>query len=124
VFNPLTHAYCSLLPFILYRRHEQVKKRGYDQCFREVEHGCFSPLILSASGGMGPISKVVYNKLASMVATRCNESYSQAINWLQCRLSFSLLCSSIMCKKGSHCTAGIPQLREATIYQAIYQRKL
>lgn len=58
VFNPLTQTNCSLLPSTLYRRHEQVKKGACDQRFREVEHGCFSSLILSASGVMGPIAKL------------------------------------------------------------------
>jgi len=33
----------------------------------------FSPLILSASGGR-PIGKIAYKKLASMVATKHNQS--------------------------------------------------
>ena len=47
------HTYHSLPPSTCYRRHKQEKKGAYDQCFREVEHGCFLPLVLSASGG-GP----------------------------------------------------------------------
>jgi len=34
----------------------------------------FSPLVLSASGG-GPTAKMAYKKLASMVATKHNQSY-------------------------------------------------
>ena len=51
VFNPLADTYRSLTLPACYRRHEQEKKRAYDQRIREVEHGCFSPLIFSASGG-------------------------------------------------------------------------
>ena len=72
------HNYHSLPPSTCYRRHEQEKKGDYDQCFREVEHGCFLPLVLSASGG-GPTAKMAYKKLASVVATKHNQSYSQQL---------------------------------------------
>ena len=122
VFNPLAHSYRSLPLSTCYRRHEQEKKRAYDQRIREVEHGCFSPLIFSVSGGMGPTAKVVYKKLASMIASKHNQSYSQTVNWLRCRLSFSLLRSSIMCIRGSRSSAhqpAKPQLPEAAIDRAI-----
>ena len=35
-----------------YRKHELEKKRQYEQCVREVEHASFTPLVLSATGGM------------------------------------------------------------------------
>jgi len=67
------HAYHSLPPSTCYRRHEQEKKVAYDQCFREVEYGCFLPLVLSACGG-GPTAKMAYKKLASVVATKHKQS--------------------------------------------------
>ena len=36
-----------------YRKHENDKKRAYGQRVREVEHGVFTPLVLSSTGGMG-----------------------------------------------------------------------
>ena len=36
-----------------YRKHESAKKKEYAQRVREVEHGVFTPLVLSATGGMG-----------------------------------------------------------------------
>ena len=122
VFNPLAHTYRSLPLPTCYRKHEQEKKRAYDQRIREVEHGCFSPLVFSAAGGMGPTANVVYKKLASMIAIKHNQSYSQTVNWLRCRLSFSLLRSSIMCIRGSRSSANHPanpQLLEAAIDRAL-----
>ena len=73
------HANHSLPPSTCYRRHEQEKIGAYDQCFREVEHGCFLPLVLSAPGG-GPTAKMAYKKLAaSVVATKHNQSCSQQL---------------------------------------------
>ena len=91
VFNSLAHTHhCLPLP-TCYRRHEQEKRRAYDQRIREVEHGCFSPLVFSVSGVMDPTAKVVYKKLASMIASKHNQPYSQTIHWLRCRLRSSLL---------------------------------
>ena len=105
VFNPFAHTYRNLPLTTCYRRNEQEKRRAYDQRVREIEHGCFSPLVVSASGGMGPTAKVVYKKLASMIATKHNQYYSQTLIWLCCRLSFSLLRSAIMCLRGSRSSA-------------------
>ena len=37
-----------------YRQHETSKRRQYEERVREVEHGNFSPLVFSTSGGMVP----------------------------------------------------------------------
>ena len=36
-----------------YRKHENQKRRAYNQRVVVVEHGSFTPLVLSATGGMG-----------------------------------------------------------------------
>ena len=110
-----------ILPW-LYLTLQHEKRRAYDQRVREIDHGCFSPLVFSASGGMGPTAKVVYKKLASMIATKHNQCYSQTLNWLRCRLSFSLLRSAIMYLRGSRSSANSPahpQLHQAVIDRAL-----
>ena len=82
---------------MLYVANEQVKHRTYDEHIREVEGACFSPLVLSAGGGMGPSATTVYRKLASMLANEWDLSYSRYMSWLCCRLCLSLLRSAIMC---------------------------
>ena len=122
VFNPFAHPYRNLPLTTCYRRNEQEKRRAYDQRVREIEHDCFSPLVFSASGGMGPTAKVIYKKLASMIATKHNQCYSHTLNWVRCRLSFSLLRSAIMCLRGSRSSANSPahpQLHEAAIDRAL-----
>ena len=51
VFYPIASSNCST-DTSLYRRHEQAKKWEYGQQSREVERGVFTPLVLSATGGM------------------------------------------------------------------------
>ena len=64
VSNPLAHTYPSLPLPACYKRNEQEKRRAYVQRVREVEHGYFSPLVFSVTGGMAPTARVVYKKLA------------------------------------------------------------
>ena len=77
------------------KRNEQEKKRAYDQCIREVEHGVFS-----TSGGMGPKSNMAYKTIASMIAQKHDKTYSKTFHWIRCKLSYSLLHSAIMCLRG------------------------
>ena len=53
-----------------YRKHENTKKRAYEQCVHEIEHGFFTPLVLSATGGLGNAATICYKRLASMIATK------------------------------------------------------
>ena len=58
VFNP--HAQSNSQPIAsCYRKHENLKKRAYDQRVREIEHGTFTPLVLSLTGGMGGSNSVL-----------------------------------------------------------------
>ena len=70
VFNP--HAPSNRQPSIAscYRRHEQTKKRAYEQRCREVEHASFTPLVMSATGGLAKEATIFYKRLASMLASR------------------------------------------------------
>ena len=49
-FYPNTPSYRNLQLSAVYRRHEN-EKRNYDARVREVEHGSFTPLVFSTSGG-------------------------------------------------------------------------
>ena len=112
VFNPFAQSYRNTSLSQCYRRNEMEKKRAYDERVREIEHGSFSPLVFSTSGGMGTTATVVYKRIASMIAEKHNKPYSKTIHWIRCRLNFSLLRSSIMCLRGSrsahHHPAGPP----------------
>jgi len=77
---------------------------------REIEHGSFTPLVFSASGGMGPTARVFYRKLASMIAIKHRKAYSKTLNWMRCRITFSLLRSAVMCLRGSCSSRGRPAL--------------
>ena len=101
VFNPLAPSQQNVPLSTLYHRHEQDKKREYDERVREVEFGCFSPLIFLTAGGLGPISIVVYKRIATLTAEKLGKPYSTVMNFIRCKLSFSLLRSTISCLRGT-----------------------
>ena len=47
VFNPLAQTHVSQPLATCYRKHEREKRRIYEQRVRDVEHGCFSPLVFN-----------------------------------------------------------------------------
>ena len=105
VFNPLAQSNSQPISSC-YRKHENIKKRAYEQRVREIEHGSFTPLVFSLTGGMGPTASVCYKRLASMVAQKRDQTYSSTMAWLRCVLSFALLRSSIQCIRGARSAAG------------------
>ena len=101
VFHPQADSYRSSSLPSLYRRHEKEKKRQYGQRVIDVEHGSFTPLVFTTAGGMGREASAVYKRLAQLIAEKLAEPYSSVIGWIRCRLSFSLLRSSLLCIRGS-----------------------
>ena len=91
-----------------YRQHETSKRRQYGERVREVEHGNFSPLVFSTSGGMGASTTVAYKRLAFLLSCKWKSPYCRVMSWLRCRLGFSLLYSAIMCIRGSRSSSGHP----------------
>jgi len=105
VFNPHAPSNRQSLS-TCYRKHENIKKRAYEQRVREVERGSFTPLVLSLTGGMGKAASVCYRRLASLISSKRDQSYSSTISWIRCSLSFSLLRSSILCIRGARSARG------------------
>ena len=101
VFNPSAQSNRHGPLSSVYRKHEQEKRRQYDQRVREVEHATFTPLVLSTTGGMGRAATTFYKRLSSMVAEKRNVPYAVTLSWIRCRLSFALLRASIMSIRGA-----------------------
>ena len=72
-----------------------------DERIREVEHGTFTPLVFSATGGMGTTAEIFYKRLASLISEKNNQDYATTMGWIRCCISFSLIRSAVMCVRGS-----------------------
>ena len=83
-----------------------TKKHSYECRIREIEHGIFTPLVFSTTGGMAVEVSVFYKHLASLFSNKWNTPYVDVLGWVRCCLSFSLLCSSIRCIHGSRSSKG------------------
>ena len=106
VLNPLAPTNIRHGHAGMYRAHEHEKKRSYEQRVREVEHSSFTPLVLSATGGMGNEATTFFKRLASLLAEKWDSHYSSTLSWLRCRLSFSLLRSAIQSIRGARSSRG------------------
>ena len=106
VFNPNSTSYQNLEMTTCYRHHEGEKRHAYEHRVREEEQGSFTPLVFSTSGGMGRAATVTYKRLATLIAAKREQPYSNVMGWLRCHLSFSLLRSTVMCLRGSRSRQG------------------
>ena len=95
-----------------------MKKREYGQRVRDVEHGVFTPIVFTTTGGMGREAATFYKRLADMIAGKQQKPYSTVMGWLRCRLSFATLRSAIMYVRGSrssrHRPIRVPDITLAT----------
>ena len=100
IFNPFSPSNRKPLLSSVYRQHEKVKKRHYEQRIQDIEHSSFTPLVLSSTGGMGPITTVFLQTVG--IATSCKVGgtlfYDHGLAPLQVFI-FPLTCS-IMCIEG------------------------
>ena len=53
-----------------FHRHETEKRRAYEERIREVEHGSFTPLVFSSTGGMGKVATTTYKHLAQLLSEK------------------------------------------------------
>ena len=120
VFNPNVQSNQMFALTSCYRHHKKRKKRVYEQRVVEIEHGSFTPLVFSTTGGMGPLADIFYRRLAALISTKRDQPYSTMIAWLRSHLSFSLIRSAVMCLRGSRSSSKhvIPDSIGLTINEA------
>ena len=75
--------------------------RAYGERILHVDHGSFTPLVFTTSGGMGSRARCFYSRLADLMSEKKHQPRSYVIAWMRCRLSFSLLRSALLCLRGT-----------------------
>ena len=109
VFNAFAQSNAARPLTATYEYHEKRKRAKYAERIREVEHGSFVPLVFSSSGGCGAITLKSVKRLAFLLATKRHCLYSDAINWLRRRITFSLLRASSQGLRGARSKLHAPQ---------------
>ena len=91
----------DLEPQLIYRIHENEKKRLYSKRVLHIEHGTFTFLVFTTTGGMGKECLMYHSRLAQLIAIKKGEQYAKTISWIRTRTSFALLRSALVCLRGS-----------------------
>ena len=67
----------------------------------EVEQGTFTPLVFATTGGMAEECKGYHNRLAELVAIKKGQDYASTLSWLRAKVSFAILRSALLYRRGS-----------------------
>ena len=84
-----------------YTKVSRTPKREYKQRIDEVEAAEFVPMVMSTSGGMGEAMVKALRRLASALADKTGETYSQLMGVLRCRFAFAMMRSALVCLRGT-----------------------
>ena len=60
----------------------------------EIEHGTFTPLVFTTTGGMADECVKYHSRLAELIANKKGESYSSTIFWIRAKVSLSIVTSA------------------------------
>ena len=101
VFNPLAKRYRNIPLPKCYQVNEKEKKVKYNNRIIEIEHGTLTPLVFSATGGMGRECEKFFARLSIKVAEKRNVEYGKVTAWIRRKLSFALVRTAHMCIRGS-----------------------
>ena len=105
IFDPMAACYRPLSLDAAHKKNETEKTRKYAERILNVDHGSFTPLIFTTSGGMSPRTQCFYARLAELLAEKKHQPRSYVVAWMRCRLSFSLLRSALLCLRGTRTSA-------------------
>ena len=100
-FYPLAKSYLNQRLPSVYKRLEQRKKREYGKRVQNVDAGTFTPMVMASTGGMGREMDMAIKRLASELAERRGEDYSQVCGLVRCRFAFVMQRAALVCLRGS-----------------------
>ena len=108
VFNPTTKRYVNQELRKLYEVNKKEKKKQHNERILQVEHGAFTPPVMSATGGMGWGSRKFYAHLSEMKFEKWKKNYAFIASWIRRKISFALansLCTSLRGSRSVYCTS-------------------
>ena len=68
IFNPFAKSHLKSNLETVFKHNETVKKKAYNERVIQVEHGSFTPIVLSAMGGFGVETSRFVKRLIEKVA--------------------------------------------------------
>ena len=85
----------------IFKKHEEDKKREYNERVLQVEHGTFTPLVIGTNGGMGVECQYFVRRLAELLSSKQMEQYAATVTWIRTKLAFEVIRSAVLCVRGS-----------------------
>ena len=92
-------SYRDVAPESVLRSQERAKKRKYlEPCLERRRH--FTPLVFSVDGLRGTEADAALQRLASLLAGKWGQNYSQTCQFVRSRMSVALVRGTTMCLRG------------------------
>ena len=66
-----------------------------------MEHGSFTPIVMSAYGGFGKETSVFLSRLIDLISKKNDMPISDVANYVRTKISFELVRSQVTCLRGS-----------------------
>ncbi len=100
VFHHGAASNCTETLEMAYKKQEAEKKRKYNQRIIDVEKASFTPLVFSTSGGMSVECQRFHKQLASLIANKRGNSYSDTAAYIRRKLRFCILRTVLTAVRG------------------------
>ena len=100
VFNPFAKTHLKTTLEAAFESNEQHKKTKYNQRVIQIEHGSFTPIVLSAYGGYGREAERFMSQLIHNISEKKDVPVSSISNYIRTKLSFILVKAQSMCIRG------------------------
>ena len=78
-----------------------MKRKAYNERVIKIEHGSFTPVVLSAFGGAGRETGFFFSKLAEKISEKHDIPKSTISNYIRTKISFELVRAQGECLRGS-----------------------
>ena len=101
VFNPIASRYRNTPLSKCYTINENEKKKQYNKRVLQVEHGSFTPVVMSSNEGFGRECGQFYSKLVEQISEKRKQPYNIIGSWIKRKIIFSFLRSIGLCLRGS-----------------------
>ena len=101
VFSPFAKTHMSKPLDTVFKNQETIKKTKYNDRIIKIEHGSFTPVVLSSYGGLGRESSCFLSKLIEKIANKQDTETSLVANFVRTKVSFELVRSQVACIRGS-----------------------
>ena len=89
MFNPSAKRYANQEFRKSYEVNEKEKKKQCNERILQVEHRTFTPLVISATGGIGHENRKFYARPSEMISEKRKENYTIIASWLRRKISFA-----------------------------------